>query len=201
MSGFTFFNTIQSVPSAERIPVDFSITASPSTDIWAIPPSTIRFNAPILHKTVPLKSFKRARVAIAANWKDLYDQGGLILVIHGPGDEKRWIKTGIEFTEGKAFISTVAKDRWADWSLLPVPSGGNAATIEIARESSGGLWIYLIEGVQRTPIREVTWAFEGEETKDCWIGTYAAKPSEKGKDLVVDFRHLVVELIEEKLNG
>ncbi|KAL1965002.1 hypothetical protein VTN77DRAFT_6202 [Rasamsonia byssochlamydoides] len=195
MPGFTFVNTTQKVPSDETIPVEFSITAPPSTDIWAKPPSTIRFNAPILYKAIPLKSFKRARVAIAANWKTLYDQGGLLLVIHGPGDEKKWIKTGIEFTEGKPHVSTVAKDRWADWSLLPVPSGGNAATIEIARESDGSLWVYLVEGILRAPIREVTWAFEGEATAECWIGTYAAKPSKEGGDLVVDFRHLVIETV------
>ena len=35
------------------------------------------------------------------------------------GKKSKWIKTGIEFYEGKALVSTVVRDRWADWSLYP----------------------------------------------------------------------------------
>jgi regulation of enolase protein 1 (concanavalin A-like superfamily) len=196
MSDYQFINSSQSVPDAKDLPINFSIKAPPSTDVWAKPPATHRFNAPILYKTLPLKSFKRARVSIVAEWKVLYDQGGLIIVINGPGDEaqRQWIKCGIEYTNNKPHISVVAKDRWADWSLTPVPSGGQAATIELVREDDNTLWVYLVEGVSRVPLREVTWAFEQEETAECWIGAYAAKPSSSPTDdLVVDFRHLIVE--------
>lgn len=193
MSKFKFANSTQPVPSDESIPVSFSVTAGPVTDVWDKPPSTKSFNAPILYRSIPLQSFKRARVSITAKWNSLYDQGGLILVLHPSNGERKWIKTGIEFTHGKAHLSTVAKDRWADWSLLPVPSGGNAATIEVGREPDGSLWIYLVEGISRAPIREVTWAFEDEKSTECWIGVYVAKPAKEGGDLVVDFRHLVIE--------
>lgn len=97
--------------------------------------------------------------------------------------------------DDKANVSTVAKDRWSDWSLLPIiPPGGHGATIEMVRED-GSLWIYLNQGVKRTPIREVTWAFEDEdEGIECWVGIYAARPSAEGGDLVVSFRHLVIDL-------
>ncbi|KAL1991219.1 hypothetical protein VTN49DRAFT_5723 [Thermomyces lanuginosus] len=191
---YTFVNTDQPVPPDEAINVDFSIKASPSTDIWEKPPSTHRFNAPILYRSIPLSSFKRARVSVTAPWKERYDQGGLILVLQSAGwKEKKWIKTGIEFLEGRPNVSTVTKDRWSDWSLLPVPSGGNAATIEVCRESGGSLWIYLVEGISRVPIREVTWAFEQEDGVELWVGPYAAKPSDKPGELVVDFRHLIIE--------
>ncbi|KAJ9292606.1 hypothetical protein DTO271G3_8578 [Paecilomyces variotii] len=194
MVGFTFANTTEKVPGDGDIPVEFTLKASPSTDVWSKPPSTNRFNAPILYKSARLSSFKRARVALTANWTQQYDQGGLILVIKGQGDAQKWIKTGIEFVDEKPNISTVVKDRWADWSLLPVPSGGPAATVEMVRQQDGSLWIYLVEGIQRVPIREVTWAFEDEGDKECWVGTYVARPSDKGGELVVDFRHLTVDL-------
>ncbi|EED21945.1 conserved hypothetical protein [Talaromyces stipitatus ATCC 10500] len=196
MSDYKFINSSQSVPDAKDLPINYSIKASPSTDVWAKPPATHRFNAPILYKTIPLKSFKRVRVSIVAEWKVLYDQGGLIIVINnGKTDEQRqWIKCGIEFTNSKPHISVVAKDRWADWSLVPVPSGGQAVTIELVREEDNTLWVYLVEGISRVPLREVTWAFEQEETAECWVGSYAARPSSATTDdLVVDFRHLVVE--------
>jgi regulation of enolase protein 1 (concanavalin A-like superfamily) len=199
MSDYQFINSSQPVPDAKDLPINFSIKAPPSTDVWAKPPATHRFNAPILYKTLPLKSFKWARVSIVAEWKVLYDQGGLIIVINGQGDDeaqkRQWIKCGIEFTNNKPHISVVAKDRWADWSLAAVPSGGQAATIELVREEAENtLWVYLVEGVSRVPLREVTWAFDEEETAECWIGSYAARPSSSSTDdLVVDFRHLIVE--------
>jgi hypothetical protein len=58
------------------------------------------------------------------------------------------------------------------------------------------LWIYLVEGVQKSPLREVTWFFEEQENVECWVGVYAARPSSEGGDLVVNFGHLIVDLAE-----
>ncbi|OJJ43271.1 hypothetical protein ASPZODRAFT_19674 [Penicilliopsis zonata CBS 506.65] len=199
MSGsFKFINSEAPVPGdGGGLPAQFSVTAPPSTDVWAKPPATRPFNAPILYRSIPLAKFKRVRVAFNAAWKDLYDQGGLILLLDGADESKRkWVKSGIEFTHGKPHLSTVVKDRWADWSLLPVPSGGALATLEMVREDDGSLWVYLVEGVQKSPIREVTWVFDGEDDVECWVGVYAARPSEKKGDLEVHFGHLMIELLE-----
>lgn len=196
MSNYHFVNSSQTVSDAKSFPANFSIKAPPSTDVWAKPPSTYRFNAPILYESLPLKSFKRARVSIVAEWKVLYDQGGLIFVIGAQGDEaqRQWIKCGIEFTNNKPHISVVSKDRWADWSLTEVPSGGQATTLELERDAENTLWVYLVDGASRVPLREVTWAFEQEETVECWIGSYAARPaSSPTDDLAVDFRDFIVE--------
>ncbi|GAB1202816.1 hypothetical protein APSETT445_001438 [Aspergillus pseudonomiae] len=195
MSTFAFANSNEKVPGNGTLPAEFTIKASPGTDVWSKPPSTERFNAPILYQSVPLNSFKRARVAFNAFWKDKYDQGGLILVLNSADGPRRWVKTGIELTHGRPHLSTVAKDRFADWSLQPVPSGGGAATLEIVRESDNSLWIYLVEGVQKNPLREVTWFFEEQNVQDLWVGLYAAKPSNEGQDLAVNFGHLIVDTV------
>jgi regulation of enolase protein 1 (concanavalin A-like superfamily) len=142
MAGFASANLPDSVPDDEVLPAEFTVKAPPETDIWAKPPSTERFNAPILYKSIPLDTFKRARVAFSANWSQKYDQGGLIIVLNGNSGDRKWVKTGIEFTHDKPHLSTVAKDRWADWSLLPVPSGGTGATLEVVREPDDSLWMY-----------------------------------------------------------
>ena len=123
-----------------------SSKAHPATDVWAKPRNTFSFNAPILYQTVPLQSFRRARVAFNAQWTQQYDQGGLIIVLNNVDGSQKWVKTGIEMTHGKPHLSTVSKDRWADWRLLPAPSGGQAATIELVREPDDSLWVYLVEG-------------------------------------------------------
>ncbi|KAK9595958.1 hypothetical protein V6Z92_002450 [Aspergillus fumigatus] len=195
-AGFKFVDSSEEVPGNGTLPPEFTIKASPSTDVWSKPPSTERFNAPILCRSLPLKSFKRARVAVNANWQQKYDQGGLILVWTAADGTRKWVKTGIELTHGKPHLSTVTKDRWSDWSLLAIPSGGAAATIEIVREADESLWVYLVEGVQKSPLREVTWCFEEQENVECWVGVYAAKPSSEGGDLVVNFGHLIVDVAE-----
>ncbi|KAL4814241.1 hypothetical protein BDW67DRAFT_90649 [Aspergillus spinulosporus] len=194
MAGFASANLLDRVPDDEVLPAEFTVKAPPESDIWAKPPSTERFNAPILYKSIPLDTFKRARVAFSANWSQKYDQGGLIIVLNGNSGVRKWVKTGIEFTHDKPYLSTVSKDRWADWSLLPVPSGGTGATLEVVREPDDSLWIYLIQGVEKSPIREVTWVFAEKDVSDAWVGVYAARPSNAGGDLVVNFASLIIEV-------
>jgi regulation of enolase protein 1 (concanavalin A-like superfamily) len=132
-------------------------------------------------------------VAFNALWEKQYDQGGLIIVLNTADGGKKWVKTGIELTHGRPHLSTVAKDNWADWSLLTVPSGGGAATLEMAKEQDNSLWIYLVEGLQKSPLREITWIFEEKDVKDCWVGVYAARPSSEGGELPVNFGHLIID--------
>lgn len=74
-----------------------------------------------------------------------------------------------------------------------MPSGGRAATIEMVREADDSLWIYLVEGVQKSPIREVTWIFQEEGVEEVWVGVYAARPGGEGGELSVHFGHLIVD--------
>ncbi|KAJ5585426.1 uncharacterized protein N7459_005226 [Penicillium hispanicum] len=182
MSQFKLVNSHEPSPGDGTPPAEFTLNAKPSTDVWSKPPSTHSFNAPILYQSVPLQSFKRARVAFNALWQKQYDQGGLIIVLNAANGGKKWVKAGIELTHGKPHLSVVAKDRWADWSLLP-----------LVREVDDSLWIYLVEGVQKSPIREVTWLFQ-EDVQECWVGVYAARPSADGGELPVNFGHLMIDL-------
>jgi len=54
-----------------------------------------------------------ATIRIQGEFRSLYDQAGLMVRI----DEKRWVKTGVEFTDGHAFLSTVVTDGKSDWSV------------------------------------------------------------------------------------
>lgn len=54
-----------------------------------------------------------ATIRIQGEFRSLYDQAGLMVRI----DEKRWVKTGLEFTDGHAFLSTVVTDGKSDWSV------------------------------------------------------------------------------------
>lgn len=54
-----------------------------------------------------------ASVCVEGLFEQLYDQAGLMLRL----DEERWIKTGVEFTDGVRFLSTVVTNGVSDWSI------------------------------------------------------------------------------------
>lgn len=97
---------------------------------------------------------------------------------------------------GQAFVSVVSKDRASDMSLVQIGvRGGNEVTLEAKRENDA-LWIYVVDGENKVPIREVTWAFCDTEVKECWVGVFAARP-DKGttQELVVDFEGFELDIV------
>ncbi|KAL8922313.1 MAG: hypothetical protein Q9208_005283 [Pyrenodesmia sp. 3 TL-2023] len=213
MSSYNLHNPSPHQPTlSDPLPAAFSLYTPPKVDIWRKPPSTNDFEGPCLLRSLPLSALRSARVTVSASWRTKFDQGGLLLVLPGEKGsdrkQRRWIKTGVEFFEGKTNISTVACDRYADWSLAPLPDDASEkVTVEITREVRGGqktctMWVHYINlstGDKR-PLREVAWVFEEGEYGDdaeCEIGVYAAKPiadeSDPQKELEVTFEDLKIE--------
>jgi regulation of enolase protein 1 (concanavalin A-like superfamily) len=114
---------------------------------WRKPPNIDNFTAPIIYNTIPISTFSSARVTAKGPWETLYDQGGLFLVLPPKkgGTQKRWVKSGIEFYQGKPMMSVVAADEWADWSLLPLGKEDEekgSMTVEFEREKEeDGSWV------------------------------------------------------------
>lgn len=178
------------------------------TDVWRKPPAHDAFNAPFMYKSLPVSRFKSARVSATGKWKTLYDQGGLMIVLPStksrPTEQKRWVKTGIEFYHGRPMMSVVAADLWADWSLLPLSPEDEEAgkmSVVIEREEEGGdystvLKILLVGKDGQTPIREVTWAFHDlDEDQEMWVGMAVAKPTVgDNEELTVSFEGFQIEI-------
>lgn len=53
-----------------------------------------------------------AQVRVQAQFQHLYDQAGLMVRI----DESRWVKTGIEFSDGHGLLGSVSTDGASDWA-------------------------------------------------------------------------------------
>lgn len=108
-----------------------------------------------------------------------------------PNTEKQWIKTGIEFYKGKPYVSTVGCDKFADWSLTPLPAssvadkveGSGSVTLELEKDAKEGtMWVYIIvDGEERFSIREVTWMLDIDPKMETWVGVYAATPIMEGR--------------------
>jgi hypothetical protein len=56
-----------------------------------------------------------AQVKVQAKYRELYDQAGIMVRL----DDKYWVKAGVEYTDGKAALSTVLTTVNSDWSTGP----------------------------------------------------------------------------------
>jgi uncharacterized protein len=159
----------------------------------------------------PLKDFVSARASVSFEWAERYDQAGLLLSFKERSDDKnastlpsKWIKTGIEFYNGKPMLATVACDTWADWSLAPLPLDDGASgadvwtTISIEKEGDEhgvSLWVYHVkDDGEKVPLREITWVYGHDP--DAWflqILAMAARPEKRAKqDLEVAVKDMSV---------
>ena len=193
------------LPEASTNPT-FHVTATPGTDLWRKPPATDVYNAPCYVAYFPAAKFQRARVTVYADWARQYDQGGLVLFLPAWPARKLWVKSGIEFVDGKPCVSTVGARDAADWSLLPESGDATSITLEIEREAvnekegtGSSLWVYLVKGEERIAIREMSWVFKEEADLAGLIsvGFYAARPTKLKPDdnevLDVSFDDLLIQ--------
>jgi len=89
-------------------------TVDPGTDYWRITHyGFIRDNGPFRYR-LQSGNFE-AKVHITGQYRELYHQAGLMVRI----DEKNWIKTGVEFVDGKQNLSAVVTREVSDWSVVP----------------------------------------------------------------------------------
>lgn len=56
-----------------------------------------------------------AQLKVQARYEMLYDQAGLMVRV----DEERWVKAGIELSDGRAMLSSVLTDGHSDWATAP----------------------------------------------------------------------------------
>ena len=56
-----------------------------------------------------------AELRIQADFRELYDQAGLMVRI----DAQHWVKAGIEFSDGRAMLASVLTDGRSDWATAP----------------------------------------------------------------------------------
>lgn len=136
------------------------------------------------------------KVKVAGDYKVRFDQAGMMIRI----DHDNYIKTGIEFVDGKYNLSTVVTHTTSDWSVI--------ALDRPVKE----LWI---KAVRRLDAIEIFYSFDDKEyfmMRNAWmeanrpvkIGMYAASPDGNGfKATFSDFKvtHLPDKVRTDWLNN
>jgi len=73
-----------------------------------------------------------AEVSILGDYKDLYDQAGLMVRV----DETTWLKCGVEYVDGVQQASVVVTREYSDWSVIPLTADPDAVGVRVRRHEN-----------------------------------------------------------------
>lgn len=141
------------------------ITSSPNSDFWKTSEENTKTGNFIYYN---IEGNFKVSVCLKAKWKEQYDQGGIML---GEVNKDIWIKTGIEYTDNKKYISSVVTNKFSDWSVLPIEN--EDLYIEVQRINSEIFIKYSINNNNLTFFRHVT-NFSCQS--NIQVGLYVASP-------------------------
>jgi regulation of enolase protein 1 (concanavalin A-like superfamily) len=104
------------------------VSVDPGTDFWRTTGyGYVHDNGHVYGDLLPgdLDVSVRVRGAFA----NQYDQAGIML----RADEETWLKTGLEFFEGRPRLSTVLTVGWSSWMVADLPPGTDEVTMRVSR--------------------------------------------------------------------
>ena len=159
-----------------------TMDVTPQSDYWRI--SHYGFtvdDAPFLY-TLRGGEFE-VKVKISGDYKVRFDQAGLMLRI----DAENYIKTGIEYVDGKYNLSAVVTHKTSDWSVIQLDKPVDY------------IWI---KAVRRLDAVEIFYSFDDKEyvmMRNCWlqdntpvmVGMMAACPD--GNGFKARFEHFQIK--------
>ena len=155
---------------------------TPQSDYWRI--SHYGFtvdDAPFL-STLRGGEFE-VKVKISGDYKVRFDQAGLMLRI----DKENYIKTGIEYVDGKYNLSAVVTHHTSDWSVIELQEPVDFVWIKAVRRLDAVEIFYSFDDVNYTMMRNC-WL---EDNTPVMVGMMAACPD--GNGFKATFEHFSIK--------
>ncbi len=159
-----------------------TMDVTPQSDYWRI--SHYGFtvdDAPFLY-TLRGGEFE-VKVKISGDYKVRFDQAGLMLCI----DKENYIKTGIEYVDGKYNLSAVATHHTSDWSVIELQEPVDFVWIKAVRRLDAVEIFYSFDDVNYTMMRNC-WL---EDNTPVMVGMMAACPD--GNGFKATFEHFSIK--------
>lgn len=113
-----------------------------------------------------------AKVRLTGAYKARFDQMGLMLRI----DHKNYIKTGVEFVDGKFNVSTVVTHDKSDWSVLPLTDAPPFIWIKVIRRLDAVEIFYSLDDKNYIMTRNAPL----QDNTPVMVGLMAASPDGTG---------------------
>lgn len=105
-----------------------TMTADPGTDFWQRTHYGYVTDNGHLYGADMSGDFD-LRVVVSGAYADQYDQAGAMVRV----DERHWLKTGIEFVDGRARFSTVVTLGYSSWAVADLPRECTELGLMLAR--------------------------------------------------------------------
>ena len=107
---------------------DLIVTADAATDFWRITGyGYVRDNGHLYGEMVAGDFDLSMRVR--GSYAEQYDQAGAMVRV----DERRWLKTGIEYFDGRMRFSTVVTLGYSSWALADLPQASGELSLLLSR--------------------------------------------------------------------
>ncbi len=104
------------------------VSVDPGTDFWrATGYGYIHDNGHVYGELLP--GDLDVSVRVRGTFASQYDQAGIML----RADEQTWLKTGVEFFEGRLRLSTVLTLGWSSWIVADLPAGTDEVSLRVSR--------------------------------------------------------------------
>lgn len=132
-----------------------------------------------------------AKVKISGNYKVRFDQAGMMIRI----DHENYIKTGIEYVDGKYNLSTVVTHHTSDWSVIALDRPVEYIWIKAVRRLDAIEIFYSFDDVEYTMMRNA-WM---EANRPVKIGMFAACPD--GEGFKASFSNFKVSHLPDKVRS
>ncbi|WP_329460508.1 DUF1349 domain-containing protein [Streptomyces sp. NBC_01497] len=170
LTGWQWFNPPSAWAASDAA---FDITTDRDTDLWVRTHyGFVRDTGHALLRPVPAAF--TLRVTFAGDYRDQYDQAGLLLRL----DATNWIKTGIEYVDGRRQVSAVVTRDVSDWSVAPLdgPATG-PVTVELERAGDSVTVRYGTDGAEPSTLLRLAYFPEGAAAT---AGPMCASPDGSG---------------------
>lgn len=148
------------------------VTAAEGSDAWRL--TSYGFVHDTEHALLaPLPDGSAMEVEFEVPFEGQFDQAGLFVRV----SEERWVKAGIELSDGDLQLGAVVTHGMSDWSLAPVPHWrGRRVTVRVSRDGSA---LTVRAGVDDDPLRPVRVIPFAPEL-DAQAGPFACAPTRAG---------------------
>lgn len=158
-------------------PTTFVMQVPAKTDYWRITHYGFTVDdAPFYYATYGGEF--EVKVKITGNYKTTFDQMGLMLRT----DHKNWIKTGVEYVDGKQNVSTVVTHNTSDWSVIELDKAPKSLWIKILRRLDAAEVFYSFDDKEYKMIRTCYL----EDNCPVQVGIMGASPDGNGFEAIFE---------------
>ncbi len=145
--------------------------ATPQSDYWRISHYGFTVDDAPFYYTTYGGEFE-AKVKISGDYKVRFDQAGMMIRI----DHENYIKTGIEFVDGKYNLSAVVTHKTSDWSVITLDKAVPYIWIKAVRRLDAVEIFYSFDDVNYTMMRNA-WL---QDNCPVQVGLMCASPDGQG---------------------